>query len=65
MEKDFVLDHKNLTIPCKLTVPDGGVIKRVVLGVHGLGGSAADTIQPAIARKQSIKQRFFFIGQLY
>jgi pimeloyl-ACP methyl ester carboxylesterase len=54
MERDFVLNHKNLTIPCKLTVPDDGVIKRVVLGVHGLGGSSEDTIQTAIAEEMEL-----------
>ena len=54
MEKDFLLNHKNLTIPCKLTVPDGGSIKRIVLGVHGLGGSTDDSIQAAIAEEMEL-----------
>ena len=54
MEKEFVLNHKNLTIPCKLTVPDDGMIKRVVLGVHGLGGSTDDSIQTAIAEEMEL-----------
>ena len=54
MEKEFILNHKCLTIPCKLTVPDDGVIKRVVLGVHGLGGSTDDSIQTAIAEEMEL-----------
>ena len=54
MENDFILNHNNLTIPCKLTVPKDGVMKRIVLGVHGLGGSAGDAIQAAIAEEMEL-----------
>ena len=45
MEKNFLLSQGELKIPCKLSVPDDGGIRRVVLGVHGIGGSANDRIQ--------------------
>lgn len=54
MEKNFLLSHGNLTIPCKLSAPDDGGIRRVVLGVHGFGGSANDEIQEGIAEEMEL-----------
>ncbi|MBQ8835075.1 MAG: alpha/beta fold hydrolase [Oscillospiraceae bacterium] len=54
MEKTFLLSHGSLTIPCKLVEPDFGEIRRVVLGVHGLGGSAKDAIQTGIAEEMEM-----------
>lgn len=51
MEKEFLLSYGTLSIPCCLSVPDAGQIKRVVLGVHGFGGSASDAIQTGIAEE--------------
>lgn len=51
MEKEFLLTHNALTVPCKLSVPDFGQIQRVVLGVHGFGGSSNDAIQTGIAEE--------------
>ena len=56
MEETFTLSQGSLTIPCKLTAPDDGVIRRVVLGVHGFGGSANDRIQAGIAEEM---ERFY------
>lgn len=64
MEKSFMLHHGDLQIPCKVRVPDYGEICRVVLGVHGIGGSADDAIQTAIAEEMelfsSVTVRFDF-----
>lgn len=54
MEKDFILSHGDLLIPCKLSQPDYGDIRRIVLGVHGLGGSTEDDIQTAIAEEMAL-----------
>jgi len=54
MEKEFLLSHNTLTIPCKLSVPDFGQIQRVVLGVHGFGGSTEDAIQIGIAEEMAL-----------
>lgn len=54
MEQTFLFSHENLTIPCKLTEPDYGGIRRVVLGVHGFGGSANDEIQAGIAEEMGM-----------
>ena len=54
MEKEFLLSYNSLTIPCKLSVPDFGQVQRVVLGVHGFGGSTEDAIQIGIAEEMSL-----------
>jgi len=54
LEKTFLLSQGALTIPCILTEPDSGQIRRIVLGVHGLGGSAKDAIQAGIAEEMGI-----------
>ena len=52
--KSFVLSHRELQIPCKLFEPDYGEIRRIVLGVHGIGGSSADEIQEGIAEEMGM-----------
>ena len=54
MEKTFILTEGELQIPCVLSEPDWGDIRRVVLGVHGFGGSAADGIQEGIAEEMGM-----------
>ena len=54
MEKNFLLSHGELKTPCKLSAPDDGKIQRVVLGVHGFGGSANDDIQAGIAEEMAL-----------
>ena len=54
METTFLLSQGELKIPCKLSEPDYGEIRRVVLGVHGFGGSANDAIQVGIAEEMEL-----------
>lgn len=54
LEKEFLLSHGILKIPCKLTEPNRGDICRVVLGVHGFAGSAEDEIQVGIAEEMAM-----------
>lgn len=54
MKREILLNNERLLIPCKLTEPEATSIRRVVLGVHGLGGSAADEIQTAIAEEMDL-----------
>ena len=54
MEKAFLLTEGALTIPCHLTIPDFGKPTRLVLSVHGLGGSTQDAIQESIAEEMSM-----------
>ena len=53
MEYSFAITQGALTVPCRLTEPEGD-IRRIVLGVHGLGGSMDDAIQTAIAEEMSL-----------
>ena len=59
MEKEFILTRGELAIPVKVNEPDFE-LKRVVLGVHGLGGSARDAIQTGIAEEME-----FFYSAVY
>ena len=54
MDKTFFLSCGELQIPCRLTVPDFGAPTRMVLSVHGLGGSTMDDIQQSIAEEMSM-----------
>ena len=54
MERDFILSADSLDIFCRLSDPDYGPARRVVLGVHGLGGSTEDTIQTGIAEEMAL-----------
>lgn len=54
MEKSFILRHGSLQIPCRLCHPDHGNVRRVVLGVHGFGGSMTDAIQEGIAEEMTL-----------
>ena len=54
MLKTLLLSHGNLEIPCKITIPEDGDIRRIVLGVHGLGGSMEDEIQAGIAEEMDL-----------
>ena len=54
MEKTVMLSRGELKIFCKQTEPDFGEIRRVVLSVHGLGGSTEDAIQTSIAEEMEI-----------
>ena len=54
MEKNFLLSHGELKIRCVVTEPFSGRIQRVILGVHGFGGSADDQIQAGIAEEMGL-----------
>ena len=64
MHKEILLSDGELKIPCKVLEPDYGEIRRLVLGVHGLGGSMEDDIQTGIAEEMemfySVSFRFDF-----
>ena len=53
MEQSFVLNQNGLHIPCRLSLPPHGNVRRLVLGVHGIGGSSRDAIQEGIAEEMS------------
>ena len=54
MEKTFLLPCGNLQVPCILSQPEGDPIRRIVLGVHGFGGSTGDEIQAGIAEEMTL-----------
>ena len=54
MEQSLLLSQGSLKISCRLSQPDDGCIDRVVLGVHGFGGSADDQIQSGIAEEMAL-----------
>ena len=64
METTIFIPHGEHHIPCRISEPDYGDIRRVVLGVHGLGGSKDDAIQVGIAEEmilfRSVSVRFDF-----
>ncbi len=54
MEKKFILSRNGIEVLCKQTEPDFGDIRRIVLGVHGIGGSSEDEIQTGIAEEMEL-----------
>ena len=54
MEKRFILTRGDLQIPCVFTEPEHMQPQRVILSVHGLGGSTEDAIQQGIAEEMGI-----------
>ena len=54
MEKEFILTQGELKIHCIATEPEDGDIRRVVLSVHGITGSARDKIQVGIAEEMDM-----------
>ena len=66
MERDIILERGGLQTTVKVSEPDFGVPTRLVLGVHGLGGSTDDAIQTGIAEEMAlfsaVSVRFDFPG---
>lgn len=54
MEKKFILSRNGIDVLCRQTEPDFGDIRRVVLGVHGIGGNSTDAIQVGIAEEMEM-----------
>ena len=54
MEKTILLSRGKLQIPCKISQPEDCPFRRIVLGVHGFGGSANDTIQSGLAEEMAL-----------
>lgn len=49
-----MLSRNGIEVLCKQTEPDFGDIRRIVLGVHGIGGSSEDEIQTGIAEEMEL-----------
>ena len=66
MEKNFILSRNGIDVFVRHTEPDFGDIRRVVLGVHGIGGHSEEDIQKSISEEMelfySATLRFDFPG---
>ena len=64
MEQRLMIRSGDMEIPCLLCEPGYGKHRRIVLGVHGFGGSMHDAIQDSIAEEMemfgSVVLRFDF-----
>ena len=64
MEQRLMISRGGLETPCILSEPEYGSPRRIVVGVHGFGGSMADPIQVSIAEEMelfgSVSLRFDF-----
>lgn len=54
LEQKMILTKGGLKTPCILREPDFGTPRRVVLGVHGIGGSMHDSILESIADEMEL-----------
>lgn len=54
MQEKFLLKAGQGQVNCLLSLPEGGEIRRVVLGVHGMGGSTQDAIQRSLAEEMTL-----------
>ena len=54
MERTIMVEQGALQVPVKVREPEDGQIQRLVLGVHGIGGSANDDIQTGIAEEMEM-----------
>ena len=54
MEKKYQLTLGALRVPVTVSEPDSMPIRRVVLGVHGFGGSSLDEIQTGMAEEMAL-----------
>lgn len=54
MEQRFTISHGDMETPCILCEPEYGALRRIVLGVHGFGGSMHDPIQDSIAEEMEL-----------
>ena len=54
MEQRYMISNGGRETPCILREPDYGTPRRIVLGVHGIGGSMNDPIQQSIAEEMEL-----------
>ena len=54
MEQRLTISRGGMDTPCILCEPEYGAPRRIVLGVHGFGGSMLDTIQQSIAEEMEL-----------
>ena len=54
MEQQVLISVEERQTPCIVREPDYGTAQRIVLGVHGIGGSKNDPIQESIAEEREM-----------
>lgn len=54
MDTSFLISQDGLITRCVQTLPESGPISRIVLGVHGIGGSTQDDIQRSLAEEMAL-----------
>ena len=54
MEQQVLISVEERQTPCIVREPDYGTAQRIVLGVHGIGGSKNDPIQESIAEEMEM-----------
>ena len=54
MEQQFLISVAERQTPCIVREPDYGAPQRIVVGVHGIGGSMRDPIQVSIAEEMEM-----------
>ena len=54
MDRKFMLHSSPMDIFCRISEPDHGPARRIVVGIHGLGGSTEDAIQAGIAEEMGL-----------
>lgn len=54
MEQRLTIPCGEMETPCLLLEPDYGTLRRIVLGVHGFGGSMRDPIQESLAEEMEL-----------
>jgi alpha-beta hydrolase superfamily lysophospholipase len=66
MEREILLERGGLQTNVKISAPAHSVPERIVLGIHGIGGSTEDEIQVGIAEEMAmfsaVSLRFDFPG---
>lgn len=54
MERSFILEANHLQIPCILSEPDYGTVRRCIIGVHGFCGSKDSKVLVDIAEEMGL-----------
>jgi alpha-beta hydrolase superfamily lysophospholipase len=54
MERYFTISDGHFRVPCKISEPDFGALRRCILGVHGFGTSKDTHILSALAEEMSV-----------
>jgi alpha-beta hydrolase superfamily lysophospholipase len=54
MERYFTISDGHFRVPCKISEPDFGALRRCILGVHGFGANKDTHVLSALAEEMSV-----------